>query len=423
VLTSGIGVGDTNGDGRDDIAVSYGGNSPDSRMALWIQLADGSLDMPVIHNSYDIPEPVEIADLDLDGQADVVTLHGGWLQAGVYPGRAGGYLADEQLYSIPYSSHSNPHGLAIGDVNGDGWPDVVGADAESGVIILRNRAVSQPTEPGPPTLNSATAGDGSVTLAWTAPDDDGGSPLTNYLGEVQPTGPYCFVSGTSCTISGLTNGTTYTFTVRAGNEAGLGPDSNSLSAMPGVAPSAPRSLAANPNLAAGVGLTWQAPSAPGDPALQGYRIYRGAPGGPLTVHATVNMQASSFTDTAVVNGGSYAYQIAAFNAFDEGPRTTVVTAQRGTAPSAPWSVTATVGKGITLKWAAPASTGGASVTAYRIYRSTTSGTETLLVGVNGSTLTYVDKAVTKKVRYFYWITAVNALGEGAHSPEVSATAR
>jgi hypothetical protein len=272
-------------------------------------------------------------------------------------------------------------------------------------------------------LNSATAGDGSVTLAWTAPDDDGGSPLTNYLAEVQPTGPYCFVSGTSCTISGLTNGTTYTFTVRAGNEAGLGPDSNSLSAMPGVAPSAPRSLAANPNLAAGVGLTWQAPSAPGDPALQGYRIYRGAPGGPLTVHATVNMQASSFTDTAVVNGGSYAYQIAAFNAFDEGPRTTVVTAQRGTAPSAPWSVTATVGKGITLKWAAPASTGGASVTAYRIYRSTTSGTETLLVGVNGSTLTYVDKAVTKKVRYFYWITAVNALGEGAHSPEVSATAR
>ena len=43
--------------------------------------------------------------------------------------------------------------------------------------------------------------------------------------------------------------------------------------------------------------------------------------------------------------------------------------------------------------------------------------------MSGSTLTYTDKAVTRKVRYFYWITAVNLLGEGAHSTEVSATAR
>ena len=160
--------------------------------------------------------------------------------------------------------------------------------------------------------------------------------------------------------------------------------------------------------------------------MTGYRIYRGAPGGTLTLLATVNANAVSFTDTAVVNGGSYAYQIAAFSGSGEGPRTAVVTAQRGTAPSEPRSVTATAGaggKGITLKWTAPLSNGGSPVTSYRIYRSTTSGTETFLVSVSGSTLTYTDKAVTKKVRYFYWITAENQLGEGAHSTEVNATAR
>jgi len=158
--------------------------------------------------------------------------------------------------------------------------------------------------------------------------------------------------------------------------------------------------------------------------MQGYRIYRGVSGGPLTLLATVNVQASSFTDTAVVNGGSYAYQVAAFSTFGEGPRTPVATAQRGTAPGAPRTPAAATGpKGITLTWAAPTSNGGSAVTAYRIFRSTSSGTESFHVSVGGSTLTYLDKAVTKKTKYFYWITAVNVFGEGAHSPEVSATAR
>lgn len=424
VNTHGIGVGDTNGDGRADIAASYGGNSPSSRVALWTQLADGTLDLPVIHGSYDIPEPVEVADLDLDGRADVVTLHGGWMQAGVYLGRASATLDIEQLYPIPYASHYNPHGLAIGDVNGDGWPDVVGADDNNGLVVLSNSQVFQPTEPDPPILNAANPGNGSVQLVWQPPENDGGSAIQSYTATASPGGQYCLTSSVVCTIGGLTNGVTYSFTVRATNGVGIGDPSNARTAMPGVAPSAPRSLATSPNLAAGVGLAWQAPTSPGDPALQGYRIYRGVSGGPLSLLASVDATATSFTDRAVVNGGSYSYQVSAYSAFGEGPRTTVATAQRGTAPSAPRSPTATVGpKGITLTWQAPATNGGAAVTAYRIYRSTASGTESFLVSVGASTLTYLDRAVTRKVRYFYWITAVNVLGEGAHSTEVSATAR
>lgn len=422
--THGIGVGDTNGDGRNDIVASYGGNYPSSRVALWVQLPDGSLDLPVIHNSYDIPEPVEVADLDLDGQADVVTLHGGWLRAGVYRGRADATLQFEELYEIPYASHYSVHGLAIGDVNGDGWPDVVAADYNNGLIVLSNSAVVVPTEPGPPTLESAAPGDGQVSLAWTPPGDDGGAPISYYLATASPGGAYCFVSALGCTIAGLVNNTAYSFTVRASNDVGIGPPSNALSTTPGVAPSAPSSLATSPNLAAGIGLSWQAPASPGSTPISGYRIYRGIPGAALLPHAVVG-PVLTYTDTAVVNGGQYAYQVAALNGFGEGPRSAQATAQRGTAPSAPRSVTAaSSGKGITIGWSSPATTSGSSVTTYRVYRGTVAGgAKTLMASVASGVTSYIDKATVRKTRYYYWITAVNVLGESVPSTEVTAVAR
>jgi fibronectin type 3 domain-containing protein len=79
-------------------------------------------------------------------------------------------------------------------------------------------------------------------------------------------------------------------------------------------------------------------------------------------------------------------------------------------------------KGVTLTWLAPSSNGGSGVTGYRIYRSTTTGTETFLIAV-GNVSSYIDRATTANVRYYYKISAVNALGEGARSTEVTARAR
>ena len=103
---------------------------------MFAQTTAGTLASPVPYTSYDIPEPVEVADLDLDGKADVVTLHGGWLRAGIYLQGAGGTLGPEELAEIPYASHYNPHGLAVGDVDGNGSPDVVIADYNNGLVIL-----------------------------------------------------------------------------------------------------------------------------------------------------------------------------------------------------------------------------------------------------------------------------------------------
>jgi predicted phage tail protein len=94
-------------------------------------------------------------------------------------------------------------------------------------------------------------------------------------------------------------------------------------------------------------------------------------------------------------------------------------------PGTPRNVTATTNstKGINLAWQAPTSNGGSAITQYRIYRSTTSGTETLLTSVSGTTLTYRDTSTKRGTTYFYVIRAVNSVGVGPNSSEVSAVAR
>ena len=138
-------------------------------------------------------------------------------------------------------------------------------------------AATPATVPGAPTLVSATAGDGSVALAWTAPASSGGSSITGYTVTASPGGATCTATGLDCTVSGLTNDTTYGFTVRARNAAGSGAASNTLSATPkapGQPPSVPQNVAISPNLPEGIRVSWAGPSSSGTSPVSGYRIYR-----------------------------------------------------------------------------------------------------------------------------------------------------
>ena len=98
----------------------------------------------------------------------------------------------------------------------------------------------------------------------------------------------------------------------------------------------------------------------------------------------------------------------------------------GTVPGAPTALTATPGTGqVTLNWTAPASNGGVNITSYKVYRGTTSGSESPLTGGGcsglGAVLTCTDTGLTAGQAYFYKLSAVNAIGEGAQSGEASAT--
>jgi alpha-tubulin suppressor-like RCC1 family protein len=84
--------------------------------------------------------------------------------------------------------------------------------------------VGPATVPGAPARISAVAGDTTANLTWVAPSDDGGNALSGYLLTVNPGGRQIAVGVTpKGTVTGLTNGTPYTFSIRARNAVGLGP--------------------------------------------------------------------------------------------------------------------------------------------------------------------------------------------------------
>jgi hypothetical protein len=137
-LTQGVAIGDVNGDNLRDVVVTYGGNWPSSKIGVFLQNATGILRPAISYDSYDIPEPVVIADVNNDGRQDVILAHGGWQALGVYLQGTNGSLLPEELYPLPYATHYNPQGLAVGDINDDGRNDVVIADYNYGLVVLRN---------------------------------------------------------------------------------------------------------------------------------------------------------------------------------------------------------------------------------------------------------------------------------------------
>jgi hypothetical protein len=79
--------------------------------------------------------------------------------------------------------------------------------------------------PNAPTIGTATAGAGSASVAFTAPSNVGGSAITSYTAISSPGGITGTGASSPVTVSGLTNGTAYTFTVVATNSYGSGPAS------------------------------------------------------------------------------------------------------------------------------------------------------------------------------------------------------
>ncbi len=184
-------------------------------------------------------------------------------------------------------------------------------------------------------------------------------------------------------------------------------------------PAAPEALVAG----AGDGtvlLHWDAPSTDGGTGLQRYRVYRSDNSGASWVLAGTSAT-PDLADSMVTNGTDYLYRVTATNAVGEGP-TSASTAARpsssaATAPGAPGRFTA-AGKYASnlLTWSAPDS-GGSPITAYQVYRGSAAGATTLLTTVAGAATSFSDTDVVVGTRYYYRVSAVNAVGEGGLSVE------
>jgi hypothetical protein len=193
-------------------------------------------------------------------------------------------------------------------------------------IVLKGGSTAPPTAPGAPAGVSATAGNASATVSWTAPST-GGSPITGYtvtpyVGSAAQTPTTITGSppATNATVTGLTNGTAYTFKVSATNAVGTGPDSSASNAVTPTAPTAPGAPAGVSATAGNASATvsWTAPSTGGSP-ITGYTVtpYVGsAAQTPTTI--TGSPPATNATVAGLTNGTAYTFTVKATNAIGTG---------------------------------------------------------------------------------------------------------
>lgn len=191
------------------------------------------------------------------------------------------------------------------------------------------RYVTSITVPSAPLNLTAEVDTGSVSLDWDMPINDGGAPITHfviYRGSTAETlVAYIEVNGESDSFidTGLVNGVTWVYRVKAGNSEGYSVYSNQVTATPCTLPGAPEVDAKGENGA--VVLDWDEPDN-GGAAIEMYNIYRKNDTGVYLLIGTVEGGVTYYKDTGLTNGKEYSYIVRAVNPAGLGPESDTVSA-------------------------------------------------------------------------------------------------
>ena len=290
--------------------------------------------------------------------------------------------------------------------------------------------------PGPPLNLTATAGDTEATLNWDSPTS--GDAPESYQYRHKKTGEPDYIewadipgsdgATTSYTVTGLENGSTYTFGVRGVNDGGHGSGGSEFPfATPQPpAPGAPQSLTAS----AGNGevtLNWTAPSSGG--SVVGYEYRQSEDGGSSWGgwFEVTNSDANTTRHTiaGLTNGTNYTFEVQAFNDGGTSPSSNQASAMPvPPLPHPPTNLMATAGDAqITLVWDAP--TTGGPVTAYQ-YRQSTDGGNTWsdwtgATGSSSSNPSYTATPLANDTEYTFEVRSSNLGGDSPSSNQADAT--
>ena len=282
-----------------------------------------------------------------------------------------------------------------------------------------------PTVPAAPTGVIASGGTKQVTVSW--PAVTGATSYNLYWsatdGVTKATGTK-IAGATSPTVqNGLTDSTAYYYIVTAVNSAGESDASvqvaaTTLAATPSpTAPSAPTGVSATGG-ANQVTVSWTAVT-----GATSYNVYWSTTSGVTKATGTkIAGTTSPYVHTGLSAGTAYYYIVTAVNSVGESLASTQATATTNppapSAPAAPTGVGATGGaKQVSVSWSAVS-----GATSYNLYWATTSGVTTATgTKITGATSPYVQTGLADSTAYYYIVTAVNGVGEGVASAQVTAT--
>ena len=322
------------------------------------------------------------------------------------------------IAQTPTAAASSPV-TVTGLTNGTAYTFTVTAtnSVGTGAASAPSNAVTPATVPGAPTNVTAVAGDAQAAVSFTAPASNGGAAITGYaitpyvggVAQTPTTG-----ADSPVTVTGLTNGTAYTFTVTASNSVGAGAASAPSNA---VTPGAPTTLPGAPTSVSAVGgnaeatVSFVPPVSDGGAAITSYTVtpYVGAIAQTPTAGAS-----SPVTVTGLTNGTAYTFTVTATNSVGTGaasaPSNAVTPA---TVPGAPTNVTAVAGNTqATVSFAPPASTGGTAITGYTVtpYAGGVAQPPT-----TGASSPVTVTGLTNGTTYTFTVSATNNVGTGAAS--------
>jgi hypothetical protein len=275
--------------------------------------------------------------------------------------------------------------------------DQAGDSATQAATTVSQSFTVNAVAPGAPTIGTATAGDATASVSFTAPSSNGGSTITNYR-VTSSGGQTATGTASPITVSGLTNGTSYTFIVQAYNSVGWGTAS---AASNSVTPQASQSITfANPG-------TQNFGTTPTLTATSDSGLTVTFSSGTTSVCTITSGGALAFGNTGTCTINADQSGNSAYSAATTISRSFTVAA---VVPGAPSIGTATAGDGqVTVTFSAPSTNGGATISIYTVTSSPGSKTGT------GGISPIIVSGLTNSTAYTFTVTATNSAGTGLAS--------